>query len=316
MGKNGSVLVTGVAGFVGSHLAERLVKNYNVIGVDCFTDYYSTRTKERNLHNLVGNKKFRLIKANLSETDLRKLDIKYVFHQAGQPGVRASWGKQFEIYIKDNILATQKLLESFLDSDLEKFVFASSSSVYGDAKHLPIIEDELPRPISPYGVTKLAAENLCTLYYKNYRLPTVSLRYFTVYGPRQRPDMAVNKFIRSVVNGKEIVIYGDGNQTRDLTYVSDVVDANILAARRNAEGEVFNIAGGSRISVLDLITKIEKMIGKRTKKSFIEKQKGDVADTWASIKKAKEMLGYSPKVTLDEGLKKQIEWQLEISHSE
>lgn len=311
MGKRDSVLVTGVAGFIGSHLAERLVRNYNVIGVDCFTDYYAVRTKERNLHNLLLKPNFQLIRTDLSQSDLRKLDVDYVFHLAGQPGVRASWGTEFDSYVKDNILATQKLLESFLDSHLKKFVFASSSSVYGDTNNLPIAEGEPLRPLSPYGVTKLAAENLCTLYYKNYGLPTVSLRYFTVYGPRQRPDMGVSRFIRSVLRKKEIAIYGDGTQTRDLTFVSDAVAANVLAAESNVKGEVFNIAGGSRINLLDLITLIEKIARRKAIKNFVGKQKGDVAHTWASTKKAQEMLGYSPRVPLEEGLKQQVKWEIE-----
>jgi nucleoside-diphosphate-sugar epimerase len=298
-------------GFIGSHIAEQLVKKYDVIGIDCFTDYYSVKIKERNLSNLLRNKNFQFLKADLQTSDLKELDVKYVFHEAGQPGVRASWGNHFEVYLKDNILVTQKLLEHFSNSDIEKFVYASSSSIYGDAKKFPITEETMPQPISPYGVSKLAGENLCSLYHKNYRLPMVILRYFTVFGPRQRPDMGINKFIRSVLNEEEITIYGDGNQTRDFTYVSDIVNANISAASSNVDGEIFNIAGGSRISVLDLIAKIEAITGKKANKVFVEPQKGDVTDTWASIRKAKILLRYIPQFEFDEGLKKQIEWQIE-----
>jgi UDP-glucose 4-epimerase len=251
---NETALVTGVAGFIGSHLAEELLhRGYSVVGIDCFTDYYPREIKETNLANLMVNENFKFIKADLLDVNFKDLNVDYIFHMAAQPGVRASWGKSFQVYVKDNILVTQKLLEDFLDSEIKKFVFASSSSVYGDVAELPIREDALPKPISPYGVTKLAAENLCHLYWKNYGIPIVSLRYFTVYGPRQRPDMAIHKFVKAMLEDKEIVIYGDGNQTRDFTYISDAVEGTILAAKSNLEGEVFNIGGGSRTSVNQII---------------------------------------------------------------
>jgi len=239
-------------------------------------------------------------------------DVDYVFHEAAHAGVRASWGKSFEIYTRNNIEATQKLLEFYKDLSIKKFVYASSSSVYGDTV-LPMREDTLLKPVSPYGVTKLAGENLCYLYWKNYNVPTVSLRYFTVYGPRQRPDMAIHKFVRAIFNGDEITVFGDGTQTRDFTYVDDAVEANILAAECDSVGEVFNIGGGSRISVSELIEEIENIMGKNAKIKYVEKQKGDVRDTWADVSKAEAKLNWNPRVNINKGLKKFVEWFISIS---
>ena len=277
-------LVTGCAGFIGSHLTERLLREgYEVIGIDCFTDYYPREIKEANLSNVLKSKKFKLIEEDILEMN-KFPEVDYVFHEAAQAGVRASWGKSFETYMRNNVQATQKLLEFYKDLDIKKFVYASSSSVYGDAE-LPMREDSLLKPVSPYGVTKLAGENLCYLYWKNYNVPTVSLRYFTVYGPRQRPDMAIHKFVKAIFNGDEITVFGDGTQTRDFTFVDDVVEATILAAESNSVGEVFNIGGGSRVSVNDLIEMMEDIIGKKAKVKYIEKQKGDVRDTLADVSK-------------------------------
>jgi len=303
-------VVTGVAGFVGSHLAERLVGLRNdVIGIDCFTDYYAKNLKEKNLENLLGKKNFSFIGKNLLSLNLKKIlsGVDFVFHQAAQAGVRTSWGKNFEVYVENNILATQKLLEAAKDLEI-KIVFASSSSVYGDVDAFPIKETTMPKPVSPYGVTKLAAENLCYLYHKNFGISVVSLRYFTVYGPRQRPDMAFNKFIRAILGGKEITIYGDGGQTRDFTYVSDIVDANILAMKSDVEYGIFNVGGGSRITINEVIKILEKISGKRAKVKNIEKQKGDVKHTYADISLARKELGYKPKVALGQGLRKEFEW--------
>ena len=221
--------------------------------------------------------------------------------------MRASWGKSFEIYTRNNIEATQKLLEFYKNFKIKKFVYASSSSVYGDAE-LPMREDSLLKPVSPYGVTKLAGEHLCYLYWKNYNVPTVSLRYFTVYGPRQRPDMAIHKFVKAILNNEEITVFGDGTQTRDFTFVDDAVEANILAANNDLVGEVFNIGGGSRISVNELINEIEKIVGNKAKIKSIEKQKGDVRDTWADVSKAQKELGWMPRINIYKGLDNYIEW--------
>ncbi len=300
-------LVTGCAGFIGSHLVDKLLEHgYEVIGIDCFTDYYSREIKEANISNALNRNNFEFIEKDILEMD-KFPEVDYVFHEAAQAGVRASWGKSFEIYTRNNIEATQRLLEFYKDTSLKKFVYASSSSVYGDAK-LPMKEDSLLKPVSPYGVTKLAGENLCYLYWKNYGVPTVSLRYFTVYGPRQRPDMAIHKFVRALLKGDEITIFGDGNQTRDFTFVDDAVEANILAANNDVVGEVFNIGGGSRISVNKLIGEIEDITGKKARIKYIEKQKGDVRDTWADVSKAEAKLNWNPKTGITEGLERFIKW--------
>ena len=311
-------LVTGCAGFIGSHLADKLLEQgYEVIGIDCFTDYYPREIKEANI-NLYLRKKalpkkyHKNAKFELIEEDILNMEkfpeVDYVFHEAAQAGVRASWGKSFEIYTRNNIEATQRLLEFYKDSSIKKFVYASSSSVYGDAE-LPMREDSLLKPVSPYGVTKLAGENLCYLYWKNYGVPTVLLRYFTVYGPRQRPDMGIYKIVKAVFEGDEITVFGDGTQTRDFTFVDDAVEANILAAKGDIVGEVFNIGGGTRISVNELIEEIEDIIGKKAKVKHIEKQKGDVRDTLADMIKAQKELGWVPEINIYNGLKKYINWK-------
>ena len=301
-------LITGCAGFIGSHLSDKLLlEGHEVTGIDCFTNYYPRAVKENNIKNALDHENFTFIEKDIVNiTEFPEVD--YVFHQAAQAGVRASWGRSFGIYTQNNILATQKLLEYYKDKRMKKFVFASSSSIYGDVDKLPIREDAPKNPFSPYGVTKLAAENLCSLYYKNYVTPTVSLRYFTVYGPRQRPDMGINKFVHAVLNDDIIEIYGDGSQTWDFTYVSDVVQANLLAARSDAAGESFNIGGGSRISVTDLVGLIEDAAGKDAQIKYIEAQKGDVKHTYASVTKAGRLIGYEPTVGIEEGVKRYVKW--------
>ena len=303
-------LVTGCAGFIGSNLTDRLLDlGCEVIGIDCFTDYYARSIKEANLSNVLKSSSFKFI-----ENDLSKMDdfpeVDSVFHLAAQAGVRASWGKSFEVYTRNNIEATQKLLEFYKGRNIKKFVYSSSSSVYGNVK-LPMKEDSLLKPVSPYGASKLAAEHLCYLYWKNYNVSTISLRYFTVYGPRQRPDMAIHKFIKAILNGDQITIYGDGTQTRDFTFVQDVVKANILAAESKVEGEIFNIGGGNRITVNDLIKEIEKITGKKAKMNYIEKQKGDVEDTWADTQKVQQILGWQAETGIVQGLEKYISWVME-----
>jgi UDP-glucose 4-epimerase len=304
-------LVTGVAGFIGSHLAERLLSlGDTVIGVDSFTDFYPRHLKEENIKGLVKSDRFTLVEGDLLEIDLDSLtrEIDYIFHQAAQAGVRESWGKNFQIYTTSNLLSTQRLLEAVKSNNLKGFIFASSSSVYGDTKTLPLKEEDLPIPISPYGVTKLAAEGLCHLYYKNFGVPVISLRYFTVYGPRQRPDMAFHRFISASLSDEEALIYGDGKQTRDFTYISDVVEANILAMESGRVGEIFNIGGGTQISLNEAIEILEGIIGKGIKRRYVERQRGDVRDTRADITRARERLGYRPKVELREGLEEEVRW--------
>lgn len=305
--------LTGVAGFIGSHLAERLIElGHEVIGVDRFTDYYPRSAKEANLARLRNKSAFRLIEDDLATVSLGPLleGAEVVFHQAAQPGVRASWGETFDAYTRDNILATQRLLEAVKGrSSIRRFVYASSSSVYGDTADLPMRETSLPKPYSPYGVTKLAAEHLCELYRHNFGVPTVSLRYFTVYGPRQRPDMGFHKFIRATLRGDAIPVFGDGEQTRDFTFVSDAVDANIASMKGNPG--VYNIGGGSRVTLKQVFATLGEVIGYEPILNFIEPQAGDVRHTWADTSAAREGLGFSPRVSLREGLEAQVTWHKE-----
>ena len=304
-------IVTGAAGFIGSHLSERLLQlGYEVWGIDCFTDYYSREIKKRNLSFLWGQDGFHFEQADLVDLPLKERlqGIDYVFHQAAQAGVRASWGDQFNIYTRNNILATQKLLEACRIMPVRKFIYASSSSVYGEAEKLPMKEEHLPRPISPYGVSKLAGEHLCGLYDYNYGVPVVSLRYFTVYGPRQRPDMGFHKFCRAILRGEEIEIYGDGRQTRDFTYISDAVEANIAAVENDNARGVFNIGGGSRVNLRSVLSLLENYCGRKAQVRYVETQKGDPRHTYADTSKAHGVLGYRPQVEMEEGLQAEVEY--------
>jgi UDP-glucose 4-epimerase len=305
-------LVTGAAGFIGSHLCERLLREgHRVIGLDVFADYYPRVLKEANLAAARSTAGFQLVEGDLARIDLVPLlsDADYVFHQAGQPGVRPSWGKDFDVYVDCNIRATHRLLEAAKTvGRVQRLVFASSSSVYGETRDLPLREDSLTRPYSPYGVTKLAAEHLCSLYHANYGLPTTALRYFTVYGPRQRPDMGFHKFIRAALEDRAITVYGDGEQTRDFTFVTDVVEANWLAIRPEAVGQVFNIGGGSRSSVNHVLTTLEEILGRPIRREHRPAQPGDVTHTWADTRRAREILGFVPKVSLREGLAQEVAW--------
>lgn len=308
------VLVTGVAGFIGSHLAERLVsEGYSVLGVDSFYDYYPRRIKENNLSSLLREKDFELIEGDIAALDLDSIisGVEAVFHQSALAGVRSSWGKRFGDYVHNNVLATQLLLEASKDKNLSKFIYSSSSSVYGDVVDFPITESSPKKPISPYGVTKLAGEHLASLYYSGYGIPTVSLRYFTVYGPRQRPDMAFHKFIRAVASGDEIEIYGTGEQTRDFTYVKDAVDANLQALSTGTPGEVYNIGGGSRIPLIQAIGIIEEVAGKKAELKYTQAQRGDAKHTLADISKAQRDFSYSPKVDIREGISRHCNWLME-----
>ena len=304
-------VVTGVAGFIGSHLAERLIgEGHQVVGIDCFTDYYPRSIKESNLDNLLSLPGFSFIEGNLLDLNLPDLlkGTHFIFHQAAQAGVRSSWGSEFEVYTTLNLVATQRLLEACKKLTIEKFIFASSSSVYGDSEELPLREDSVLRPVSPYGVTKLAGEHLCMSYWKNYNIPTIALRYFTVYGPRQRPDMAFHKFMGALLQDKDIEIYGDGLQTRDFTFISDAVEGNLLAMKNTLVGEVFNIGGGSRVTVNDVLGTMKKITQKNPRIVYQDVQKGDVKHTLAETIKVRTTLGYRPQVDLKTGLEKQWEW--------
>jgi len=308
-------LVTGVAGFVGSHLAEALIsQGHQVTGVDCFTDYYAERLKRRNIEHLVDAPRFSLLEIDLATDALEPVvaGIEFIFHEAGQPGVRGSWGQSFESYLHDNVLATQRLLEASKGLPIRRFVYASSSSVYGDIAELPISELALPQPNSPYGVTKLAAEHLGLLYWRNYGIPVVALRYFTVYGPRQRPDMAFHKFIKAAFLGEAIAVYGDGEQTRDFTYISDIIAANLAAAEAPCAGQVMNIAGGSRVSVSHVLDLVGRSVRRLLNVQHEPAQKGDVRHTFADTGRARSALGFAPEVPLEKGLQAEVAWVKEL----
>ncbi len=304
-------VVTGAAGFIGSHLCQRLLKkNWEVVGIDCLTDFYPRWIKEKNISSLLKENNFKLLTTDLNQLDLKKTlkSTDIIFHLAAQAGVRSSWGQNFTIYTENNIEATQKLLEATKEAAVKKFIFASSSSVYGFCPHLPVTEDSPLYPYSPYGVSKLAAEKLCSLYYTNYGIPALSLRLFTVYGPRQRPDMAFHKFLKAGAKNNQITVFGDGQQTRDFTYVTDVIDGFMAALEKGKIGEIYNIGGGQRIKLVDTLPLIEKTCQKKIKISWQKVQKGDVPHTWAAIDKARRDLNYSPQVSLLDGLKEEWIW--------
>jgi UDP-glucose 4-epimerase len=304
--------VTGAAGFIGSHLAEHLLTlGHDVVGIDCFTAYYAPQLKRANITALLAEPRFRLVDADLTSADLGPLldGADYVFHLAAQAGVRASWGESFVQYTQHNVLATQRLLEALKGRSVRKVVYASSSSVYGNAR-LPMRETARPQPVSPYGVTKLAAEHLCHLYHVSDGLQVVCLRYFTVYGPRQRPDMAIHTFIRALATGDSIPLYGDGTQSRDFTYVEDVVRATVLAARAPVAGMVINIGGGARIMLRALLEVLQDVVGRRAHLVHLGAQKGDVGHTAADGRRAKRLLGFVPAVAIVDGLRRQVAWQL------
>jgi nucleoside-diphosphate-sugar epimerase len=303
--------VTGAAGFIGSHLSEALIRGgHTVVGIDCFTPYYGRAVKERNLGALSGLQAFELAELDLRRDDLGSAlaGVEWVFHEAGQPGVRPSWGNEFAEYDSINVLGTQRLLEGMVQAGVAGLVYASSSSIYGNAERLPTGEDVLPQPISPYGVTKLAAEHLCRSYGLTHRFPVAALRYFTVYGPRQRPDMGFHRFIDAVLHERTITVYGDGRQTRDFTFVADAVAANVAAMTKAADG-LFNIGGGSRVELLEVLQTIERAAGKPARLEFGPPMPGDARHTAADTTAARERLGYAPSVSLEQGIAAQVAWQ-------
>lgn len=305
-------LVTGAAGFIGSHLSERLVTlGHDVVGVDCFTAYYDPNIKRQNVAEVSRNSRFTLIEADLAEAELAPLldGVDWIFHLAGQPGVRESWGDQFTGYLRNNVSVTQRLLEATRSHSSQRLVYASSSSIYGDAP-TPMRESVRPQPVSPYGVTKLAGEHLMEAYHKSYGIPSVSLRFFTVYGPRQRPDMAFNRFLRAIGEGQPVHLYGDGNQTRDFTYVGDIVDACLRAVTADCMGATINCGGGSSVTVNHVLELLGEITGKPVQVVRQSGPRGDAPHTTASTQQARELLNWQPQESLAEGLRRQAEWQL------
>jgi nucleoside-diphosphate-sugar epimerase len=304
-----SVVVTGVAGFIGSHLATRLLAQAeDVIGLDCMTDYYDVSLKRTNLDGLLGHPGFRFEHVDLAQDELppRLGEASCVYHLAAQPGVRKSWGGAFGSYVRNNIVATQRLLEAMRGSGA-RMVFASSSSVYGDAERYPTPEDSTPQPISPYGVTKLCSEQLVMAYRRSAGLDARCVRYFTVYGPRQRPDMAFARFIAAATTRDAVEVYGDGQQVRDFTFVGDAVEATIRAGSVENPGEaIFNVGGGSRVTVRGVIATLAEILGRQIDIRELPAQPGDVRETGADLRRVAAVLGWRPAVSLDEGLRAQV----------
>jgi len=312
-------VVTGAAGFIGSQLVEKLLdEGHEVTGVDAFVDYYPRAAKEANLRAARNGsgERFRLVEGALQSIDLAPVlaGADQVYHLAAQAGVRASWGREFERYTEFNVLGTQRLLEAAVQAGVPRVVYASSSSVYGDSTALPLREDSPCTPVSPYGVTKLAAEHLCRLYTLNTGLPVVSLRYFTVYGPRQRPDMAFHRFLKAARDGTPLTVYGDGRQTRDFTYIDDILAATRAAAETGRPGAAYNVGGGERVELNEVIEMIGRVTGRSLQVKREDAQKGDMRDTFADTGAARRDLGFRPTVSLRDGLALEWKW-LKEAHS-
>jgi UDP-glucuronate 4-epimerase len=306
-------LVTGSAGFVGSHLTELLLERGDrVLGVDSFDPYYPAEQKRRNLRRSLEHPKFKFVRGRIQDVRLARYLRKGagIYHLAAQPGVRGSWGTKFHRYVENNVLATQALLEEVVRSGVRpRIVYASSSSVYGDQPTGPMTEDATPNPVSPYGMTKLSAEHMGRLYARAYGVSFVSTRLFTVYGPRQRPDMAFNKFFRAVRDGKPIEVYGDGRQLRDFTYVGDIISGIVSAGASDSRETVFNLGGSSPVRLDEAIGYIRTITGRPVKIRRAAVQTGDPRTTWADTRRARRELNFRPKTSLREGLRRQWAWQ-------
>jgi UDP-glucose 4-epimerase len=304
-------LVTGAAGFIGSHLCDRLLAaGHELVAVDCFTDYYARELKEQNASGFRGQAGCRFMESDLNDLDLVALirDCAGIYHLAAQAGVRASWGRSFEHYLSHNIRATQRLLEAVKDHGGPRLVYASSSSVYGDTDVLPARETNRLRPRSPYGVSKLACEALADLYRANFGVDAIGLRFFTVYGPRQRPDMAFHRFIRALFRGEEIEVFGDGRQSRDFTFIADIV-AGTIGAMERGRSPVYNIGGGHRTLLLEAIETLARLSDRPARLRYRETEKGDVRDTAADTGLLRADTGFAPATPLADGLRAQVEWE-------
>lgn len=308
------IILTGAAGFIGSNLTKKLLsQNFTILGIDNFSDYYSKKIKLNNISEFQDNKNFNLLEADLAELDLdNKLpNAPVIIHLAAQAGVRGSWGENFRVYVKDNVIATQRLLEFAKNIKCRKFIFASSSSVYGDTDHLPMNEKlSIPKPVSPYGSTKLMCENLCEIYKKNFGLESMILRFFSVYGPGQRPDMAFFKLIKAGLTGEKFTLFGDGTQTRDFTFIDDITTGIIktLKFTQPVPSPVFNLGGGNQIDMLGIIKLVQEEFNDEIEVVKIDKQKGDVKNTLADINKSGDLLDYQPRINIEDGIKIQIDW--------
>jgi nucleoside-diphosphate-sugar epimerase len=304
-------VVTGAAGFIGSHLVDRLLEEGDeVVGIDALTDYYDPATKRANLGPAMGRAGFRFEEVDVLDADLDRLfeGADRVFHLATQPGVRLSWDR-FEAYSDNNVVATQRVLEAVRRGGMGRLVMASSSSVYGNAKSYPVDEASPTEPFSPYGVTKLAAEKLCGAYAENWRLPVVSLRYFTVYGPRQRPDMSIHRLVESALTGTPFPLYGAAGYWREFTYVDDIVEATVRAATAELEpGEVLNVAGGESLQMADLVERVGSVVGRAVPVDEQPAKPGDAYRNGGATERARHLLGWTPRIGLDEGLAAQVAW--------
>ncbi|MCW3015037.1 MAG: NAD-dependent epimerase/dehydratase [Solirubrobacterales bacterium] len=313
---SGRALVTGCAGFIGSHLSERLLADgWEVDGVDAITDYYSTAIKRDNLRDLLDHPRFTFHHVDLASVSSNALvsmldAADTVWHLAGQPGVRASFGQGFDGYVYANVIGTQRLLEAAAGIRLHRFVYASSSSVYGNAVTLPTTEDSPLRPVSPYGMTKVATETLATTYFDLVGIPVVGLRYFTAYGPRQRPDMAFSRFIAAGLNREPLRINGTGEQVRDFTYVDDIVEATIAAGERGCPGGVYNVGGGQPIRLNDAVRTLARVLGIPLTVEHRPAPRGDARMTTADVGRCRRDLGAVPCTPLERGLADQVQWTL------
>ena len=310
--QSGKILVTGAAGFIGSHLCERLLGDgLTVIGVDNFDDFYDPQIKRRNISECLKNDKFQLVEADIRDSSAMEKaaeGTEVIVHLAARAGVRPSI-EQPILYVDVNVNGTMILLDAARKNKIDKFIFASSSSVYGNNKKVPFSEDDnVDFPISPYAATKKAGELLCHTYHHLFGISITCLRYFTVYGPRQRPDLAIHKFARLIEQGKPVPVYGDGTMMRDFTYIDDIIDGTFAAIERCNGYNIYNLGECQPIAVNDLVVEIEKALGKKAAIEYLPLQPGDVEITFADVTRAAEKLGYNPSTDIQAGLAEFVTW--------